>query len=137
MRRWASGYISGASRAAFAKVRSAFSSAPVCSMTSAHVIRAVRALGSSARPRSSERRASSKCRARTAPGPRAAVDADLALQLDRAAQQEQRALEIVEIEERLGLQVVILGLDRLLECVLQELVGEIERVLVLLELLDQ
>ena len=61
---------------------------------------------------------------------------DLALDLDRAAQQEQRALEIVQVEQRLGLQVVDLGLDRLLERGLQQVVGQVQGLFVLLELLD-
>jgi len=66
-----------------------------------------------------------------------AVDRQLALDLQGPAQQEQRPLEILEVEQRFRLQVVDLGFDVALEGAGQQLVGKLERLLRVVELLDQ
>jgi hypothetical protein len=70
-----------------------------------------------------------------------AVDGDVAAGLERAAHQEERALEIVEVEDRLGLQIVHLGLGGAIEArkvglARQQLVAELHRLLELREVLD-
>jgi len=71
-----------------------------------------------------------------------AVDRLVARGLERAAHEEHRPLEIVEIEERLGLQVVDLGLQAAigpgqLGPTGKQLVAELQRQLELAQLLDQ
>ena len=56
---------------------------------------------------------------------------------DRPAQQEERPVEILQVEVGLGLQVVDLGLDPPVQRRRQESVRELQRLLELLEFLDQ